>query len=111
MLLGALVLAAAPAAWAQDPERVIMAQVRLTTDSRMTSGCARLGSVRDDSVKDLRRKIVRAGGNTGVLSFPIDDLSAIQADVFRCASTPSPALVIPPPPEGTPPPPPPGPAR
>lgn len=110
LLLGAL-FAWATAAGAQDPERIILGQVRLTMDGRVTTGCVRLGSVHDDSVKDLRRKIVRAGGNTGVLSFPIDDLSTIQAEVFRCPSTPPPQVVVPPPPAGAPPPPPPGPSR
>ena len=38
----------------------------------------------DDSIKDLRRKVVKAGGDTALLSFPADDLERIDAQVFRC---------------------------
>jgi hypothetical protein len=97
-------------AWAEQAENVALARVRLTTEPALTTGCTRLGLVSDDSVKDLRRKIVKAGGNTGVLAFGVDDLSTIHAEVFRCPSTDA-RLSIPPPPAGTPPPPPPGPSR
>ena len=96
------------AAWtleAQD-DRAVLGKVRLTTDPRVPVGCTRIGLVRDDSIKDLRRKIVKAGGDTALLSFPADDLERIDAQVFRCPphATSSP---IPPPPPGPPPPPPP----
>ena len=96
------------AAWtveAQD-DRAVLAKIRLTTDPRVPIGCTRIGLVRDDSIKDLRRKIVKAGGDTALLSFPADDLERIDAQVFRCPphATSSP---IPPPPPGPPPPPPP----
>jgi len=91
-----------------------MAHLRLTTDPALTRGCARVGAVNDDSVKDLRRKIVRAGGNTALLIFGIEDMSRIHAEVFRCptqeapAGSPPPAgPPPPPPPAGSPPPPPP----
>jgi hypothetical protein len=105
-------------AWAEtDLEALAMARVRLSTEPGVAAGCARLGVVSDDSVKDLRKKIVRAGGNTAVVSFGIADMSQIYADVFRCnpsAATPSTGDLpagIPPPPPGPPPPPPPGPSR
>jgi hypothetical protein len=99
------------AAAADDAETLAMRRVRLTTDAAHTKGCSRLGTVRDDSVKDMRRKIVRGGGNTAVLAFGVADLSMIYADVFYCP--PQPAEVplppnVPPPPPGPPPPPPPG---
>jgi len=100
--LGLLLVSATPVA-AQDPERVAMARLRLTTDPGVTRGCARLGAVSDDSVKDLRRKIVRTGGDTALLTFGIEDMSKIYAQIFRCPATP------PPPPPGTPPAPPPPP--
>jgi hypothetical protein len=53
-------------AWAEEAERRAMAQVLLTTEAPLLSGCTRVGLVSDDSVKDLRRKIVRAGGNAAV---------------------------------------------
>jgi hypothetical protein len=128
----AMVLAGVSSAWGQEElERMAMTRLRLSTDAAVAAGCTRVGQVSDDSVKDLRRKIVRAGGNTAVLSFGTADLSQIYADVFRCDGIPAAApttglppgtpppppgvpprpLGIPPPPPGPPPPPPPGPSR
>jgi hypothetical protein len=95
---------------AQDPERLAMAHVRLTTERSVLAGCARVGAVKDDSVKDLRLKIVRTGGNAAVLSFGVDDLETIYAEVYRCQPPPARRPEIPPPPAGPPPPPPPPPA-
>ena len=106
--LGLVLMAAVPAA-AQDGERIAMARLRLTTDPALTRGCARLGAVSDDSVKDLRRKIVRTGGDTALLTFGIEDMSKIYAQIFRCPATPPPpppgTPPAPPPPQGSPPPP------
>jgi hypothetical protein len=109
----ALLMGSASTVLAQDPERYVLGRVRLTTDPARTRGCALLGTVSDDSVKDLRRKIVRLGGDSALLTFGVEDLSMIYAQVFRCppappaatppAGTPAPP---PPPPPGTPPPPP-----
>ena len=102
---------ATSAAWAAEAEKIAMAQLRLTTESTLAMGCISIGVVRDDSVKDLRQKIVRAGGNTGVVWFGTDE---IHAQVFRCPppiTTPSVLNAppsIPPPPPGDPPSPPPG---
>jgi len=105
VLTTVLLVGAASAAVAQD-DRAVLAKVRLTTDPRVPVGCTRIGLVRDDSIKDLRRKVVKAGGDTALLSFPAEDLERIDAQVFRCPphATSSP---IPPPPPGPPPPPPP----
>jgi hypothetical protein len=122
-----VLLASALPAAAQDGEHIAMMRVRLTTDPALTRGCTRLGSVSDDSIKDLRRKIVRGGGDTALLAFGVEDLSMVYAQVFRCpppapppASAPappappaaprSPGVPAPPPgppPPGPPPPPPP----
>jgi hypothetical protein len=67
---------------ADDLEARAMAQVRLSTEITAAEGCMRIGSIKDNSVRDLRRKIVRAGGDTGILSFGTDD--QIRAEVFRC---------------------------
>ena len=118
-LAGVLVALGAPLpprAQAQDMERIAMAHVRLTTDPGLTRGCGRVGSAHDDSVKDLRRKIVKMGGNTALITFGgSDDLSTVYAEVFRCAGPPAPApgtapAGVPAPPPGPPPPPPPPPA-
>ena len=98
-------------AWASDGASMAMTQVRLTTEAALLSGCTRVGSVSDDSVKDLRRKIVKAGGNAALLSFRVDDLSTIQAEVYRCTGAAKAPFNIPPPPAGTPPGPPPAPSR
>ena len=107
-----LTLATSPA-WSDEAENFAMAHVRLSTEPTMATGCLRVGQVMDDSVKDLRRKIVRTGGDTGILSFGPDKM---YAQVFRCAGVAPPpasstAPDIPPPPPGTPPPPPPGVSR
>lgn len=114
LLLTAL---AGPAA-AQDAEKIAMARVRLTTEPGLTQGCSRIGPARDDSVKDLRRKIVKMGGNTALIAFGgTEDLSVVFAEVFRCTDPPAaapgtaPARVPLPPPGPPPPPPPPAPTR
>jgi hypothetical protein len=81
----ALFTLALPSYALADAQDIAMARLRLTTDSSMTRGCTRLTAVRDDSLKDLRKKIVKAGGDTALLSFGQDDLSRISADVFHCA--------------------------
>jgi hypothetical protein len=107
----------ASAAHAQDAERIAMSRVRLTTEPALVQGCARLGTARDDSLKDLRRKIVRFGGNTGLLTFGgLEDLEIVFAEVFRCGEPPAAApgtapARVPVPPAGPPPPPPPPPTR
>jgi hypothetical protein len=109
--LGTVVLMATPVA-AQDGERLMMARVRLTTDAALVRGCTRLTVVSDDSIKDLRRKIVRAGGDTALLTFGLDDMSMVHAQVFRCpppAPAPQPPSPPPPPPPAGAPPAPPSP--
>jgi len=107
--IGAIVMPlilASPAA-ADDEERV-MARVLLTTEPSVAQGCARVGAARDDSLKDLRRKIIRAGGNVAVLSFRPDELNMVYAEMFRCGGAARPGPSIPPPPPGAAPPPPAG---
>ena len=96
-------------AGAADREDNAMARVHLTTEPSLAAGCTPVGSVHDHSVKDLRQKIVKAGGNTGVLSFRNDDMASLYAEAFRCrrAAEDAPPYVQAPPPAGYPPPPPP----
>jgi hypothetical protein len=105
VLAAVVVVAVTSTASAQD-DRAALARVRLTTDPTVPVGCTRIGLVRDDSIKDLRRKVLKAGGDTALLAFPPEDLEKIDAQVFRCPPHTTPAH-IPPPPPGTPPPPPP----
>jgi len=102
-----LLLTVVAPAHGQDPERLAMARLRLTTDPALARECTRLGVVDDDSVKDLRRKIVRIGGDTAVLTFGTEDMSRIYAQVFRCPPPGALPPGAPPPPPGPPPPPPP----
>ncbi len=114
-----LVLVLAPLSSAvadDDGERYAMSRLRLTTDASRTRGCTPVGSVSDDSIKDLRRKMLRLGGDTALLTFGLEDLSKIYAQVFRCPppAAPPAAAPAPPPPPPAPrppgvPPPPPGP--
>lgn len=88
VLLLLMVLLVGPAG-AQD-ERMAMARVRLTTEPGLLQGCAPLGSARDDSIRDLRRKIVKMGGNTAHISFGgTADLAMIYAEIFRCGDPPA----------------------
>jgi len=67
---------------AEDIERLAMSRVRLTTEASAVKACTRVGWVNDDSAKDLRRKIIRSGGDTGLITFGIgDDMSQIYAQV------------------------------
>jgi hypothetical protein len=103
IVASSIALAAVLPAAAQDVERLAMAAVRLSTDAALARSCTRIGYVSDDNLKDLRRKVVRLGGDTAILSFRSDELAVIQAEVFRCP----PARVPPSPPPPPPPPPPP----
>ena len=107
-LLAALTLAGVHGVAASDtPEELnAMSHVRLTTEPALAAGCTRIGAMSDDNIKDLRRKIMRAGGNTAVISFNTAEMSMLLAEVFRCSTTPN-GPSIPHPPAGAPPPPPP----
>ena len=116
-----VMLLSAELATADDAMRLAMARLRLTTDPRIPVGCTPLGSVDDNSVKRLRVKVVRLGGDTALLSFPTERLERITAIVFRCppaaaepsappavTSEPPAAPSVLPPASAPPPPPPPG---
>jgi hypothetical protein len=118
VLAMALVMAVASGAAAQDSERAAMAQIRFTTEPAAASGCSHINSAKDNSLRDLRRKIVRAGGNMAVLSFHVDDLSTMFAEIYRCGGfgpgsgapgSGMPGATAPPPPVMPPAPPPPPP--
>jgi hypothetical protein len=69
-------------------EKVAMFSVRLTTEASVLSGCEVTGRVSDSSMEDLRKKIVRSGGNAGLLMFDSLDLEKVHADVYRCHPAP-----------------------
>ena len=80
-------LCASPAFAVSAAEKMAMFQVRLTTEPQMLAGCQRTGRVSDSSMEDLRKKIVRSGGNAGLLTFDLDDLERVYAEVHRCEGT------------------------
>ncbi len=106
-LVAFMIVAPSLASADDGADKMMMAQVLLTTDSALVESCQFRGSVSDDSVKDLRRKIVRLGGNAAVITFTPVDLSLIVAKVYVCPPPPPPGEPPPPPPIGPPPPPPP----
>lgn len=100
---GALLLTSVSLATADDGENLAMARVRLSTEAVVAKGCTRVGTVSDDRVKDLRKKIVREGGDTAIITFSTDNMSTILADVYKCPPrtttvpkiTPPPAVASP----------------
>lgn len=81
---GALLLTSVSLATADDGEQLAMARVRLSTEAAVAKGCTRVGAVSDDKIKDLRKKIVREGGDTAILTFSTDNMSKILAEVYKC---------------------------
>jgi hypothetical protein len=104
---GALLLASVSLptsiATGDDGEHLAMARVRLSTEAGVARGCTRIGAVSDDRVKDLRKKIVREGGDTAILTFSTDNMSTILAEVYKCPSPRSAAPKVTPPPPVSPP--------
>src|SRR3989449_11590330 len=92
----AVLLVSVSSAWAQDAERSSMAHLRLTTEPGLTAGCVRVGAVSDDSIKDLRRKIVKAGGNAAGVSFEIEGMSTVHPAGYPWPTSADPPFRIPP---------------
>lgn len=93
--------------------------ITLTTEGKNLAACTFIDTVRDNAIRDLRKKIVRAGGDAALISFSSGN--DITAKVYRCASAsapggsatsappavaPAPPPVISTPPPASPPPPP-----
>ena len=87
----ALLFASISPAAAEDGEHLAMARVRLSTEPAVARGCTKVGTVSDDRVRDLRKKIVREGGDTAILTFSTDNMSMILAEVYKCPPARSPA--------------------
>jgi hypothetical protein len=98
---GVLLLTSVSPAAADDGEHLAMARVRLSTEAAAAKGCTRVGAVSDDKVKDLRKKVVREGGDTAILTFSTDNMSTILAEVYKCpprtTAVPAPKTTPPPP--------------
>jgi hypothetical protein len=94
---GALLFTSVSVATAEDGEHLAMGRVRLSTEAAAAKGCTRVGTVSDDRVKDLRKKIVREGGDTAILTFSTDNMSMILAEVYRCPPRTAAPKTTPPP--------------
>ncbi len=79
-----MVLVTAPAAWGQPFDRQTLLRVLLATDARQVAACQRLGIVSDTSPEDLRKKILRMGGDAGLVAFDLADPDKMNAEVYRC---------------------------
>jgi hypothetical protein len=84
-LLAIVVLVAStPSVWGQALERQTLLRVLLATDARQVATCQRLGVVSDTSPEDLRKKILRGGGDAGLVTFDAMDPDKMNAEVYRC---------------------------
>jgi hypothetical protein len=84
-------LATDPAAWGQPIDRQTLLRVLLATDVRQVASCQRLGIVSDTSPEDLRKKILRMGGDAGFVTFDLADPDRMNAEVYRCRAVAAPA--------------------
>jgi hypothetical protein len=91
-LLGFVVLlATSPPAWGQAFDKQTLLRVLLATDARQVAACERLGVVSDTSPEDLRKKIIRLGGDAGLVTFDPADPDRMNAEVYRCQKVATPA--------------------
>ncbi|HEU5303766.1 MAG TPA: hypothetical protein VFU40_03900 [Gemmatimonadales bacterium] len=86
LLVTAVLLASSPSVWGQAPQydRQTLLRVLLATDAAQVVACERLGIVRDSSPEDLRKKILRLGGDAGLVTFDSADPDKMNAEVYRC---------------------------
>jgi hypothetical protein len=92
----AMVLVMAPAAWGQPIDRQTLLRVLLATDARQVAACQLIGIVSDTSPEDLRKKILRMGGDAGLVAFDGADPDRMNAQVYRCPQIGPPAAAAPP---------------
>jgi hypothetical protein len=79
-----LVLVAHGPAFGDAAEKAAILGLRLTTESDRLTDCQTIGRVSDDEIEDLRKKIVRSGGNAALITFDQYDLDKVHAEVYRC---------------------------
>jgi hypothetical protein len=79
-----LVAGSTSSVWGQPIDRQTLLRVRLATDASQVASCQRLGLVSDTSPEDLRKKILRGGGDTGLVTFDAMDPDKMNAEVYRC---------------------------
>lgn len=79
-----LVLAAHAPAFGDAAEKAAILGLRLTTEPDRLTDCQTIGRVSDDEIEDLRKKIVRSGGNAALITFDQHDLDKVHAEVYRC---------------------------
>src|SRR5262245_45054040 len=85
-LLAIVVLVgSATSVWGQQQfDRQTLLRVLLATDASQVASCQRLGIVSDTSPEDLRKKILRGGGDAGLVTFDAMDPDKMNAEVYRC---------------------------
>src|SRR5262245_12624880 len=52
----------------RDEEKVRATRVRIVTNPEIVKGCQALGSATDDDIPDLQRKVLRLGGDVGLVT-------------------------------------------
>jgi len=87
-----VLLAMTPSAWGQAFDRQTLLRVLLATDARQVAACERLGILSDTSPEDLRKKIIRMGGDAGLVTFDAADPDKMNAEVYRCQKVTTPAV-------------------
>jgi hypothetical protein len=68
LLVFALIVAGCASAAARDEEKARAARVRIVANPETVNGCQPLGSVTDDDIPDLQRKVLRMGGDIGLVT-------------------------------------------
>ena len=94
-----ILLATTSGASGQRFDRQTLLRVQLATEARQVATCQRLTIVSDTSPEDLRKKILRSGGDTGLVTFDPADPDKMTAVVYRCQAesiTAPPAAPAPP---------------
>jgi hypothetical protein len=84
LLAIAVLLSTSASVWGQEYDKFALLRVPLLTEAGQVAGCVRVGITSDNSPEDLRKKILRMGGDTGLVTFDLQDPDKINAEVYRC---------------------------
>src|SRR5262245_44525 len=56
------------ASTSKEDEKARASKVRIVTDRAIVNGCQAIGSVTDDDIADLQTKVLRLGGDVGLVT-------------------------------------------
>jgi hypothetical protein len=84
LLAIAVLLSTSASAWGQMYDKYALLRVPLATEASQVAGCVKVGITSDNSPEDLRKKILRMGGDVGLVTFDLQDPDKINAEVYRC---------------------------